>query len=266
MDAEDKVQFTGMTPGKWKVNGVDCEADLNGILTLTVAGDMTINNASFVAQVDIKDAGGNTLTTGDLKDGNVTFTMEKGTKAGTGFMSNDKYYAYGEKVTLPLADTSKVEIGYIVVQIDNEKPQYRKVGTDAGYTALSGSGTGFIMRTNGGDWTYMEGDSFTVPDSNVEIRKGYVAVTYKNANIDEKASDAYASVTDGKFTVTYTVTGLQAGDNVTVTFTSGNTNLAASGANVDTFAALSSEMTRTVELTVADKTQGVIGITFTAVH
>lgn len=111
----------------------------------------------------------------------------------------------------------------------------------------------------------MEGDSFTVPDGNVEIRKGYVAISYDNANIAD-TSDAYASVTDGKFTVTYTVTGLQAGDNVTVTFTSGNQNLAANGANVDTFAALSNEMTRTVELTVSDKTKDVTDITFTAVH
>ena len=265
VNAGDKVQFTGMTPGDWKVDGVTYEVGPDGIWTLTVAGNM--------AQVDIVDAAGNPLATGDLNGSNVTFTMAKGENAGTGFMFDGKYYAYGDEVTLPLASGNTniaVTPGYIVVDIEGDAAVQYQTANEDHYSALAGTGTGYILSKDGGEtWTYVPGNTLAAKDATTDlmIKKGYVAVGYSNANIDVEASDAYASVTDGKFTVTYTVTGLQVGDNVTVTFTSGNNNLSDAGsANVDTFAAVSSEMTRTVELTLATMTMDVTGITFTAVH
>ena len=116
------------------------------------------------------------------------------------------------------------------------------------FTALSSTGTGFIVSEDGGNtWTYVAGKELTTSNKDLEIKKDYVKVSYTTSGEINgykwtiEAGDTYAKASD-KLTVNYTVTGLVNGDNMTVTFDN--------SLGTDSFTAIGSTMNRPMTFNV----------------
>ena len=235
-----------------------------------------------------------TLTTSDttvLKSGDVIDLYGKVTRNG-----GDQYGKIGSKVDLsgnwyiakanpqpgdtdyqPVANANvtytvadqTISDGFYKVQIDTENPQFYTVDAPHKFTALSSTGTGFIVSEDDGKtWTYVAGKELTTSNKDLEIKKDYIQVTCKSTS--GTSGDYNWTITDvakyapvnGSLDVKYTVTSdkMQDGDNITVTFggvvSSGNTDkFTARGNTMSHIAYGLTVSTKDVELTISSITK-----------
>ena len=193
------------------------------------------------------------------EDTEVTFIASgekytvKGTDDGSTYAKVDaNYVKYGDETIALTADTVVTD-GYVSVTIDDAEAVYKTTG-DADVDSLKGTGTGYVIND-----VYAAGDTWTVDVSkgDVVIKSGYVKVTYaEGSNV---TGPAYVEDDATEVEISYTVSGLQAGDPVTVNF--GGTNVTSS--QQDSFTAVATEMTRNFDLQIDAAGTDVVDITAT---
>ena len=247
------------------VNGAEVTVNSGDKLSALDTVDSNKYNGAFVKLADGTYAALATQTSTELKSGQAITLYGEVTlngvaqygKIGDAVELKGNYYTAdntnyaavsGVKYT---AAAQTIADGYYKVEIFNntgskDKDAYAKKGETVTFNV--GNGTGFIVSKDGGKtFQYAAGTTdatVTVDTSDLIVNKGYVKVTHTasgtNWTIDKCEGYAQAGK---KLSVTYTVTGLQNGDNVTVNF---------SNNEHDTFTATKDgSMTRTVELTVS---------------
>ena len=249
------------------VNGAEVTVDSGDKLSDLNTVDGNKYQGAFVKLADGTYAALSTQTSTELKSGQaITLYGEvtlNGTKQygkigdavelkGNYYTADSTNYAAvsGVKYT---AAAQTIADGYYKVEIFNntgtqEPDEFAKKGETVTFNV--GNGTGFIVSKDGGKtFQYAAGTTgatVTVDNSDLIVNKGYVKVTHTasgtNWTIDKCEGYAQAGK---KLSVTYTVTGLQKGDQVTATFNITGID----GTHTDKFTALESEMTRTVEFT-----------------
>ena len=242
-----------------KINGKDVSV-ANG----TKISDLdTLDKTGYGKYLDDKGTSVNNsdrvLKSGDVIDlyGKVTRNGEdQYGKIGSAVALNGNWYNEGKtsykavsgaNVTYTVADQT-INDGFYKVQIDSENPQYYTATDPHKFTALSSTGTGFIVSEDGGKtWTYVAGKELTTSNKDLEIKKDYVKVSYTTSGEINgykwtiEAGDTYAKASD-KLTVNYTVTGLVNGDSMTVTFDN--------SLGTDSFTAIGSTMNRPMTFNV----------------
>ena len=242
-----------------KINGKDVSV-ANG----TKISDLdTLDKTGYGNYLDDKGTSVNNsdrvLKSGDVIDlyGKVTRNGEdQYGKIGSAVALNGNWYNEGKtsykavsgaNVTYTVADQT-INDGFYKVQIDSENPQYYTATDPHKFTALSSTGTGFIVSEDGGKtWTYVAGKELTTSNKDLEIKKDYVKVSYTTSGEINgykwtiEAGDTYAKASD-KLTVNYTVTGLVNGDSMTVTFDN--------SLGTDSFTAIGSTMNRPMTFNV----------------
>ena len=229
--------------------------------TITYTSNWIVVNGEGV-QTDVIPEAGDVILTNQIKiteDTEVTFIASgekytvKGTDDGSTYAKVDaNYVKYGDETIALTADTVVTD-GYVSVTIDDAEAVYKTTG-DADVDSLKGTGTGYVIND-----VYAAGDTWTVDVSkgDVVIKSGYVKVTYaEGSNV---TGPAYVEDDATEVEISYTVSGLQAGDPVTVNF--GGTNVTSS--QQDSFTAVATEMTRNFDLQIDAAGTDVVDITAT---
>ena len=239
------------------VNGTTY-TEINGKLFDT-AQTLTEDSDVVYDVVKIVDADGNELARGTQGASDVTVTVAKGENKGTGFVFGGALYAYDEETSLSSASTKDVTVapGYVKLTVGSSEG-YREAEKDI--TVTTGAGTGFVYSVGDGEdkyAKYSDGIDGSEVTGDIVIAKGYIAVSYDSDST--VTGPAYTKATDTEITVTYTVSGLQAGDPVTVNF--GGTNVTSS--QQDSFTAVATEMTRNFDLQIDAAGTDVVDITAT---
>ena len=241
---------------------------LNGKETTAPAGETITYTSNWIVvngegvQTDVIPEAGDVILTNQIKiteDTEVTFIASgekytvKGTDDGSTYAKVDaNYVKYGDETIALTADTVVTD-GYVSVTIDDAEAVYKTTG-DADVDSLKGTGTGYVIND-----VYAAGDTWTVDVSkgDVVIKSGYVKVTYaEGSNV---TGPAYVEDDATEVEISYTVSGLQAGDPVTVNF--GGTNVTSS--QQDSFTAVATEMTRNFDLQIDAAGTDVVDITAT---
>ncbi len=241
---------------------------LNGKETTAPAGETITHTSNWIVvngkgvQTDVIPEAGDVILTNQIKiteDTEVTFIASgekytvKGTDDGSTYAKVDaNYVKYGDETIALTADTVVTD-GYVSVTIDDAEAVYKTTG-DADVDSLKGTGTGYVIND-----VYAAGDTWTVDVSkgDVVIKSGYVKVTYaEGSNV---TGPAYVEDDATEVEISYTVSGLQAGDPVTVNF--GGTNVTSS--QQDSFTAVATEMTRNFDLQIDAAGTDVVDITAT---
>ena len=241
---------------------------LNGKETTAPAGETITYTSNWIVvngegvQTDVIPEAGDVILTNQIKiteDTEVTFIASgekytvKGTDDGSTYAKVDaNYVKYGDETIALTADTVVTD-GYVSVTIDDAEAVYKTTG-DADVDSLKGTGTGYVIND-----VYAAGDTWTVDVSkgDVVIKSGYVKVTYaEGSNV---TGLAYVEDDATEVEISYTVSGLQAGDPVTVNF--GGTNVTSS--QQDSFTAVATEMTRNFDLQIDAAGTDVVDITAT---
>ena len=241
---------------------------LNGKETTAPAGETITHTSNWIVvngegvQTDVIPEAGDVILTNQIKiteDTEVTFIASgekytvKGTDDGSTYAKVDaNYVKYGDETIALTADTVVTD-GYVSVTIDDAEAVYKTTG-DADVDSLKGTGTGYVIND-----VYAAGDTWTVDVSkgDVVIKSGYVKVTYaEGCNV---TGPAYVEDDATEVEISYTVSGLQAGDPVTVNF--GGTNVTSS--QQDFFTAVATEMTRNFDLQIDAAGTDVVDITAT---
>ena len=263
-----------------KINGKDVSV-ANG----TKISDLdTLDKTGYGKYLDDKgtsvDNSDRVLKSGDVIDlyGKVTRNgKDQYGKIGSAVALDGNWYNEGKtsykavsgaNVTYTVADQI-INDGFYKVQIDSENPQYYTATDPHKFTALSSTGTGFIVREDGGKtWTYVAGKELTTSNKDLEIKKDYIQVTCKSTS--GTSGDYNWTITDvakyapvnGSLDVKYTVTSdkMQDGDNITVTFggveSSGNTDkFTARGNTMSHIAYGLTVSTKDVKLTISSITK-----------
>ena len=241
---------------------------LNGKETTAPAGETITYTSNWIVvngegvQTDVIPEAGDVILTNQIKiteDTEVTFIASgekytvKGTDDGSTYAKVDaNYVKYGDETIALTADTVVTD-GYVSVTIDDAEAVYKTTG-DAYVDSLKGTGTGYVIND-----VYAAGDTWTVDVSkgDVVIKSGYVKVTYaEGSNV---TGPAYVEDDATEVEISYTVSGLQVGDSVTVNF--GGTNVTSS--QQDSFTAVATEMTRNFDLQIDPAGTDVVDITAT---
>ena len=241
---------------------------LNGKETTAPAGETITYTSNWIVvngegvQTDVIPEAGDVILTNQIKiteDTEVTFIASgekytvKGIDDGSTYAKVDaNYVKYGDETIALTADTVVTD-GYVSVTIDDAEAVYKTTG-DADVDSLKGNGTGYVIND-----VYAAGDTWTVDVSkgDVVIKSGYVKVTYaEGSNV---TGPAYVEDDATEVEISYTVSGLQAGDPVTVNF--GGTNVTSS--QQDSFTAVATEMTRNFDLQIDAAGTDVVDITAT---
>ncbi|MCB5927665.1 hypothetical protein LJB72_18890, partial [bacterium 210820-DFI.5.26] len=241
---------------------------LNGKETTAPAGETITYTSNWIVvngegvKTDVIPEAGDVILTNQIKiteDTEVTFIASgekytvKGTDDGSTYAKVDaNYVKYGDETIALTADTVVTD-GYVSVTIDDAEAVYKTTG-DADVDSLKGTGTGYVIND-----VYAAGDTWTVDVSkgDVVIKSGYVKVTYaEGSNV---TGPAYVEDDATEVEISYTVSGLQAGDPVTVNF--GGTNVTSS--QQDSFTAVATEMTRNFDLQIDAAGTDVVDITAT---
>ena len=241
---------------------------LNGKETTAPAGETITYTSNWIVvngegvQTDVIPEAGDVILTNQIKiteDTEVTFIASgekytvKGTDDGSTYAKVDaNYVKYGDETIALTADTVVTD-GYVSVTIDDAEAVYKTTG-DADVDSLKGTGTGYVIND-----VYAAGDTWTVDVSkgDVVIKSGYVKVTYAEGR--NVTGPAYVEDDATEVEISYTVSGLQAGDPVTVNF--GGTNVTSS--QQDSFTAVATEMTRNFDLQIDAAGTDVVDITAT---
>ena len=174
-------------------------ADEN-VIQVTLYENATLRSVNS-SVVSIEDGRGNVLANGTLTGNNVVFTVPKEDNAGSGFMYEGKYYAYGTEVNLSVAENATsidVTPGYIVVSIEGDAAVQYQTANEAHYSALAGTGTGYMLSKDGGEtWTYVAGNTLAAENAttNLMIKKGYIEV---DVTVDPYEANLITEIVDGK--------------------------------------------------------------------
>ena len=232
--------------------------EINGKLFDT-AQTLTEDSDVVYDVVKIVDADGNELARGTQGASDVTVTVAKGENKGTGFVFGGALYAYDEETSLSTASTKDVTVARGDVKLTGVSSEgHREAEKDI--TVTTGAGTGFVYSVGDGEdkyAKYSDGIDGSEVTGDIVSAKGDIAVSYDSDST--VTGPAYTKATDTEITVTYTVSGLQAGDPVTVNF--GGTNVTSS--QQDSFTAVATEMTRNFDLQIDAAGTDVVDITAT---
>ena len=172
----------------------------NNVIQVTLYENATLRSVNS-SVVSIEDGKGNVLANGTLTGKNVVFTVPKEDNAGSGFMYEGKYYAYGTEVNLSVAEnTTSIDVtpGYIVVSIEGDAAVQYQTANEAHYSALAGTGTGYMLSKDGGEtWTYVAGNTLAAEDATTDlmIKKGYIEV---DVTVDPDEANLITEIVDGK--------------------------------------------------------------------
>ena len=224
---------------------------------------IVVNNEG--RQADVTPAEGDVIETNMLAitEGNdvsyikngATYTV-KGAEGSTYAEVNGAYVKYGDETVALTADTT-VNDGYVSYTImnadDTESSQNYVLAGESPAAVTGANGTGFIYSVgteNKGYLAYNTAIPAADMVNDVVVYRGYDKVTYTDTNNIGIEGPDYVKYDATSFKVTYGVgNSVQAGDNVTVSFSGDNLTTAS-----DKFSVYSMDMVREFTLTVGNTT------------
>ena len=204
------------TYGSWRLVDGEYESIENSIVKVTRGTRYTIHSMI-------------TLSDGTKLYGEVGETVDMTELAGNWYTINGTDYLSVETAITFDEDDQTVDDGYIHVTVydatNTETDESTYVKIDGTINFKVGNGTGYIVGVDNGDgdsdsFAYHEKDSadsactYTAGEEDLVIRKGYVEVTYG----DNITGDGYALYSATTIDVDVTISGLNSGVNYVVTF------------------------------------------------